>query len=164
MSWKEFIASLVSSLAWPSLIAFIFIKYKDQILQLVRTLKTLKAGDFELDFTKEVKELKEVAASNIEQDIFNNIPIKHMITKFWLQLEDAINSYATKNGISASQNILKTANELHERNLINNKDNYLISKLRKLRNEAVHSIDFNPEINAVIEYRDLVNDLLKKLK
>lgn len=168
MDWKTFIASIVSSLAWPGVLAFILIKNKGTILKLIQTLKTLKAGDFEFDFTKEVKELKEVEQSqfgNLDQDIFNqNIPTKYMITEFWMQLESALNLCANNNGINLKSNMQETINELNKLKIINNKDAYIITELRKLRNEAVHSIGFNPDKSSVLEYRYLVNNLLGKLK
>ena len=86
-----------------------------------------------------------------------------MITESWSLLEESINSCAIKKGIIIDSNILKTVNMLNQHHIINNKDNYLISKLRELKNEAEHSINFNPEIGAALEYKDLVNNLLKKL-
>ena len=66
MDWKTFIAEIISSLAWPALIAFILVKNKDQITRLIETLKTLKAGDFEFDFTNEIRELKEIEETDID--------------------------------------------------------------------------------------------------
>lgn len=167
MDWKTFIAEIISSLAWPALIAFILVKNKDQITRLIETLKTLKAGDFEFDFTNEIRELKEIEETDIDimdQDISKSrLPTKYMITELWLRLENGINDFAKKNDINPHPNVVRTLDKLDHSQVIDNKDKYIILELRKIRNEAVHSTTYNPDISDVLEYKSLVKNLLKKL-
>lgn len=58
MDWMQFVSSLVSSLAWPSVTVFILLTFKNQISKLIPLLQKLKIGALEADFSEELMEIK----------------------------------------------------------------------------------------------------------
>jgi len=83
MDWKQFIAEIVSSLAWPTLVIVILFIFKSEVAKIVQRLAHLKYKDLELDFEK-VKQ----QAENLHKEIMEEPPA--LKSPVFISLEDQI--------------------------------------------------------------------------
>ena len=60
MDWKHFIASLVSSLAWPALATVFLFMFRSELAKVVQRLAHLKYRDLELEFDKIQQQAQEI--------------------------------------------------------------------------------------------------------
>ena len=67
MGWMQFIADIVSSLAWPAVAAAFFVIFRSEAKKIIQRLAHLKYKDLELDFTK-VKEQAQLIHKEIPED------------------------------------------------------------------------------------------------
>jgi hypothetical protein len=65
MSWKEFIADIISSMVWPFVVLSIIFMFKSEFVKIIQRLAHLKYKDLELDF-EEVKQ----QAAELHKEIF----------------------------------------------------------------------------------------------
>ncbi len=52
MSWKQFVASIVSSLAWPTIVLVVLLVFRNELQKVIQGLAHFKYKDLELDFEK----------------------------------------------------------------------------------------------------------------
>ena len=83
MDWKQFIADLVSSLAWPTVGAIFLIMFRSELAKIVQRLAHLKYKDLELDFDK-VKQ----QAQELHQEVAREKPASK--SPIFTSLEDQI--------------------------------------------------------------------------
>ena len=178
MGWKAFIADVVRSLAWPLVVTLALWIFRDSIQRLVQRLAKLKHKDTEIEFENAIKEIQidfPVAprASNqptAESDTLYRlaeVSPRSAIIEAWRMLESA-----------ASQAILKSYPNLDNPRVINTpslmnllKGQVLTEKefrdfneLRRLRNTAAHSEDFDLRGKAVESYIDIALTMADALK
>lgn len=171
MDWKTFIASVISSLAWPGILAIVFIRYHSEILNLIRSLKTIKAGEVELSFNDGVQELQKIAEDlenkNLDEEKLSKI-LEHpreFVLGTWIKLEDSIRALAaSRTEIDHEERKVEYLTELLlDKKLLTKDEYYLIFKLRTLRNRAAHLADFEFDTSSVIEYEKLTDDISQRI-
>ncbi|HEX9983669.1 MAG TPA: hypothetical protein VGF69_10420 [Thermoanaerobaculia bacterium] len=59
MSWLEFIAAMASAVAWPLVVTFLGILFRQQIKLKLSQVKKIKAGDWEVEMGHELAEVRE---------------------------------------------------------------------------------------------------------
>jgi len=60
MDWKQFIAQIVSSTAWPVLVIVIILIFKRELAKIVQRLEHMKYKDLELEFNKVKQQAEEL--------------------------------------------------------------------------------------------------------
>jgi hypothetical protein len=166
VTWLEFsnslighIVSLVGYLAWPSVIVFVFWRYKDEFRQLVSYLSHVKIGNFEASFRQTISEISETLeadapeVSDVGVDDLDEYGLFEKVSSYsprgavldsWRELEVRISRKYSELGSEGRfpprRNLAKQA--LNDGTF--SQDQYdAFLKLRSLRNEAAHNIDFN---------------------
>ncbi len=64
MDWKEFVADIIKSLAWPTTALIALFLLKDRARELLSRLLKLKHKDTEIEFSKAMQEI-EVESSSL---------------------------------------------------------------------------------------------------
>ncbi len=83
MGWKQFIAEIVSNLAWPIVVVAVLFKFRSELAKIIQRLARLKYKDLELDFDK-VKQ----QAEELHKEILAEEP--SVKSPFFTSLEDQI--------------------------------------------------------------------------
>jgi uncharacterized protein YutE (UPF0331/DUF86 family) len=163
MDWLQFIASLIKSLAWPITIVFLVVFFRTSIRRAFLKLTRLKYKDLELDFGYELKQIeKEAKAIDIVPQPSRDIgPSKrdssHLLQEAaelaqrfpepavavaWQAIEDELMQAVMRLGISpdypAQNSAHKNAELLKAQGAIDERTIELLSRMRNLRNMAVH--------------------------
>jgi hypothetical protein len=66
MNTRSFIAQLVAELAWPITVLICILWLRPQLARLVSLIRKLKYSDVEIQFGREVADLKLAAAASIQ--------------------------------------------------------------------------------------------------
>lgn len=150
MGWKAFIASLVSSVAWPAVCAYLLWLMRDQLAQLAERIeeftlpggakaKFVKAIESNKDDTQELagettlpieldQERIKLAALSPEAAIIVSFKeIEHLL----LQIRDKL-------GLEARSNLRAVMSQLRQRGLVSEVASSVFERLRYARNEAAH--------------------------
>ncbi len=157
MNWKEFIAAIVDSLAWPAVVVIAFFLFRERLGALVAKLARLKYKDLELDFDKLKEQAKQIgdapsdsslpsdpAFASLEEQILNTIDTapSGSILLAWSAVEAAIASAVSRLAISAEspsyRSPLHNIDMLHNFSDLNKDSIRLLNEMRMLRNKVSH--------------------------
>ena len=173
MSDFEFVSSLVNSLAWPVSILIILISFKKYIIKIIPSIEKLKYKDFEVEFSKKMKELVDKSKKDIERlsfaedaanessenELFGLVDIspRSAILESWLLVETAASKALQKKDPEMIKKTymvapLRLGEYLKHNQLINESQLEVYNKLREIRNKAVHISEARFDIGEVIEY------------
>jgi hypothetical protein len=182
MTWLEFFASVLKSIAWPLAIIIIVFLLRNHIANLFPLLSKLKIKGFEIEFRKSLKELvhlrtialpdseslsdstNEKIESSIEK--IAEISPRAAIIEAWLNVEVAAAELIKKNGLLDKKYFTPydLRKNLLNKSTLNDDQLKIFQNLRDLRNKAVHIPDFNFKTNEVIEYVNLAMSFSRYLK
>jgi uncharacterized protein YutE (UPF0331/DUF86 family) len=182
MTTLQFIASLVSSLAWPVAAFGIAALFRSQIKALLNKLRTLSFGGAQADFTEKLDKLEvkaEVEPPNEEQPP-ELVPEPHNLTtrfdrlleispaaailESWNDVEEAAMQAAHFRGVTIdAQTLPRTPSILTKHGVIDSSTATMFSELRSLRNLAAHS---NKEISVTdaLRFQELASKVLRRLR
>lgn len=174
MSWLEFIAKIIDSLAWPASILFVLFLIRGELPMIARSLKKLKYKDLELEFEKSAQEIVEKAKLSLPETSKNiqlsgqsqnelidrlisisELAPRSAILEAWLVVEAAAVDIVKKKGISAFTSHpgpMRLRDYLVKGELLNKDQQVVFEQLRKLRNDAVHVADAEFTRKAVDDY------------
>ena len=174
MSWLEFFAKIIDSLAWPASILFVLYILRGELPAIARSLKKLRYKDLELEFEKSAQEIvektklslpeasKDVQLSGQSQDelidrlvLISELAPRSAILEAWLVVEAAAVKVAKKKGIStftSHPGPMRLRDYLVKGDLLNRDQQAIFEQLRNLRNEAVHVADAEFTRKAVDDY------------
>jgi hypothetical protein len=175
MDWLTFTATVISALAWPAFALFCVLMAAYRTPSLIRFIKTIRYGDIEIslqDARRDVEALRTergvVGAVTIDPDdkILRLAEIEPAvaIVEIWKKLEEKVTQLIQHNGL-----IRFTRPDLFVRHLaklgkISSTELELFGRLRKIRNESVHSRhEMSPTVAEVIEYHDFVDAFCQRL-
>ena len=87
MSWKEFVAEVLSSIAWPTVSIVILFMFRKDFAKIVQRLAHLKYKDLEIDFNK-VKQ----QAEKLHKEVLGEQPVPKspVLTSLEDQILDAV--------------------------------------------------------------------------
>tara|TARA_R110002073_G_scaffold209940_4_gene370475 strand:+ start:187 stop:750 length:564 start_codon:yes stop_codon:yes gene_type:complete len=182
MDWKEFFADIIGSIAWPSVVIYLAWLLKDKLGELLPRLKKLRHKDTELEFTESVSEL--VLESRAEQhaipasqlpklkDNFDflvklaEISPRSSILESFRTVESAafiavakaypeISQYEAKNPMRVF--------DLLRGKILNDAQLKQLQELRRLRNMAAHTEDFNLHGMPIESYIDIALTMANEL-
>lgn len=183
MDWKQFIASIVAHLAWPSVAIAVFVIFRLELRKIVERLAHLKYKDLELDFEK-VKQQAErlhVEFSKeprvIESPVFTSLEDQIMdaverapsaaILLAWSGLETAIASAVARLAISPEspsyRSPIHNIDTLRMNGRLSKKHESLLHEMRVLRNKVAHERDSILSISQeqALNYASAAIDLIR---
>ncbi len=158
MEWKQFIASLVSSLAWPAAVFLILFVFRSELTKIVGRLAHFKYKDLELEFEKvrqQAEELREelppeepasenpVVASLEDQilDAVERAPSAAILLA-WSALESTIASAVTRLAVSPEppsyRSPVHNIQMLTKHAGLPSRYAQLLDEMRMLRNKVAH--------------------------
>jgi len=183
MNLYAFIASLVSSLAWPALIAWlVWLLMRnghtlDGLVQAIRKyVKSVKVGSVELTLQDARKEAEEVAAEQGtslteqvpetgDEALLTQAAPAFMVLEIWKQLEAEIIQLQQHNGLVRFTSPASFMKLLWDRKKVTDSEYRLFMTLREIRNQVVHSRETQPITPAeVVEYRTFVATLIRRFE
>ncbi len=157
MGTLQFVAAVVSSLAWPSAVCAVAVALRRPFARLLPRLSHLKYKDLEAYFTNEISEIRaEAQAANLkapptsesgETDLFDEVNAVAEISPVaaiplaWTAIEREIIRTMERVGIPEDGRHLAGANIriLERAELIDRETANILNRLRSLRNEAAHA-------------------------
>ena len=184
MDWLTFFSSVTNSLAWPVTVIAIVWLLKDNISQIFPFIQKLKYKDFEVEFSKSIKELSEKSETAIEpaqeEDVeylispskqklylLAELSPRSAILESWLLVEMAAAEIIQNRGLVSKQRMmgpLKIGQYLRKAQVLSHDQVDMYNELRHLRNQAVHVADTSFNLDEVKEYIDLALSMAYQLK
>lgn len=173
MSILEFISSVINSLAWPIAIIIILVFFRKYIIKIIPSIEKFKYKDFEVEFTKTMKELMDNSRADIESlpskeneksiisedKLFGLLEIspRSAIIESWLLVETAASNALQKKDPEMTKKTymvapLRLGQYLNKYQIINGNQLNTYNKLREIRNKAVHIGDAQFNLSEVSEY------------
>jgi hypothetical protein len=163
MGALQFLASLISSLAWPITVTVLVFVLRVPLTRVLLTLTRLKYKDFELDFGRDLKRLEEDAkavgiapkdskaiapprrdslqlleeAARIAQE-FPEAAISIAWQAVEAELIAAVMRLAMSPDYPSYNSALKNAELLRDQNMIDTRTFEILNRMRVLRNAAIH--------------------------
>lgn len=177
------VAKILGSIAWPFAVVLISLWFKKELSDLLRRLKTFKAGGAEAAFAEGVavavdefvweappkEELPEVSAETFKEATENP---RGTILAAWLKVDSAVhrlfyqanlNITSLRPSSTRTRSSYQLMREIQKANLIDPNHIALFNDLRALRNQAAHDPDFNPPSEAVVQFVQLSEELTAAL-
>ncbi|HFD32537.1 MAG TPA: hypothetical protein ENJ28_07550 [Gammaproteobacteria bacterium] len=183
MDWLTFFSSIVNSLAWPVTVVVIIWLLKDNISRIFPFIQKFKYKDFEIEFSRSIRELSEKSESAIEHPPENleylvspskdklyllaEVSPRSAILEAWLLVEMAAVEVIKKQGLISKHRMmgpLKIGQYLRKAQVLNEEQLEIYNKLRHLRNQAVHVADTSFNLDEVKEYIDLALSMAYQLE
>lgn len=188
-SWDallDFFQNIVASTTWPLVTLVIALVYRKSILSALGKLKSLKIGDAEATFDREIKEVTESAKSlepapqNIAE--INNQRILELIdmaavsptgaiVEAWKDIDKTAHVLAESSGLPLSSNkkrpYFNIQDFLDKNNLLPKAEIDTYRNLRMIRNRAAHSTDEEVTVQQARQYvrvADRLVDAMNTLK
>ena len=191
IGWKEFIASMLSSIAWPSVLILIFISLKTQIVYLFNKIAHFKYKDLEVDFDRVKTHAEAIQANEFKPDeieeptlrndssVFNTLEEQILETAevspsaaillAWSSLEvalsTAVNRYQPNSGNIPSRSTLHNIETIEKSGELSKSHIKLINEMRVLRNKVSHESEILMSINQnqALDYARTAIDLINSL-
>jgi len=118
MDWKTFVSNLVESLAWPIGLIFIVWMLRGYLCRLLPFIERLKYKDFEVEFSRSVRELAEKSQTIAEpvppqeEGALGKLEVQRLyelaevsprvaIIEAWLQVENAAAEVIQRRGLTS---------------------------------------------------------------
>jgi hypothetical protein len=177
MSWLEFVASIIDSLAWPAVILAAAWMLKDRIALLIPHIAKLKYKDFELEL-KETKLISEATGDVFDQKsapeldrlcMIAEISPRSAIVESWILIEKAAaETVKARNaktpGAISSYSPMRLGEYLFKKELINEKQLIVFHNLRELRNKAVHLSEETIKTEEAVEYATMALSFIDQIE
>lgn len=185
MDALTFTAESIKALAWPTAVVLIALMVRKPVIQLLPFLRRLKYKEIELEFSKELAQLKsEVAASEpitsqkaappalstSSNRLLNiaSISTSAAILEAWSELESAsvavASSFWSQPPSDTFKNYSRLGEYLLQCKVIDEKQLTIFNKLRELRNKAAHAIDLNLSEGEARTYIELALSLIAHIR
>lgn len=170
MTVLEFVASLVSSLAWPSVVVIAIVLLRGPITILLPLLRRLKYKEIEVEFAETIRDLREDvdALPQVPGGAPLRVPEEEKLLKMaavspraavleaWRLLESEAKRTLADRGepIPADRPLTGPAlsRKLQAREVLDDASRETLDRLRHLRNQAAHADEFALDENLAREY------------
>jgi hypothetical protein len=186
MNWKQFIAEIVSSLAWPAVILAILFMFRSELAKIVQRLAHLKYKDIELDFEKVKQQAEELHKEVLEEEPPEKSPVftsledqvfdaverapSAAILLAWSGLETAIASVVARLAISPEPPSYRAP--MHNIEMLTKYGGLakshasLLNEMRMLRNKVAHERDSMLSITheQALNYANVAIDMIHHLE
>lgn len=184
MDWKMFFAQIIDSLAWPSVAVFVVFLLREKITDLLPRLKRFRHKETELEFTEGITELvqerqaqgiqnNEVEQTEEYQDQFSflarlaEISPRSAVLEAFRIVEAAAAKKAARTYPDLESRHAKSP--LHLQKLLKGEvlaknEFHQFDQLRRLRNEAAHTEEFDVKGMPVEAYIDIALSMASRLE
>jgi hypothetical protein len=186
MSWLQFIAELIKSLAWPATVLTLVILFRNQLGRILLKLTKLKYKDLELDFERELKlaekdakaidiapQRRSIAAAKTDsaallrqaEELAPNYPAPS-VSVAWQAVEYELKQVVTGLGITdnpADLSPFKLVGLLRRQDAIDTPTADLLDRMRYLRNLTAHR-EVSITTDNASEYLSLARGVVEKLR
>jgi len=169
MDWLTFIAEIIKATAWPIVLAFILITFREPLLKLIRSFadRPLEAKWGDKEFKAGVYDVKR-RSENLpvpQEDkrlfsIISKAPIspKSTIIEAWKNLEEMAISASD---VNANTPLADIRISLESAGILDDSQSTLFADLQKLRNEAEHSSVADLNVSTAIDYAEAAHRLAR---
>lgn len=185
MDALTFTAETIKALAWPTVVVLVALMVRKPVIELLPFLHRFKYKEIELEFSKEIAQLKsEVIAneptasqksvlpapSGSSNRLLNiaSISTSAAILEAWSELESASVAVASSFWAQPPSDTFKNYHKLGEYLLqckvIDETQLVVFNKLRELRNKAAHAINLNLSEEDARTYIDLATSLIAHIR
>lgn len=182
MDALTFISELVKSIAWPATTIILVLLLRKPVVELIPFLKRLRYKELEVEFSREVSELKAVEAAakergeepplssvgSIELLDLVSLSTSAAVMAAWWEVESAAvaaaSSFWRQSPSDAFRNMPKLGEYLLQCKVIDQKQLFVFNKLKQLRNKAAHAQDLNLSEGDAKYYVQLASDLAKHIR
>jgi hypothetical protein len=185
MDALTFTAEAIKALAWPTAVVLVALMVRKPVIELLPFLRRLKYKEIELEFSKELAQLKsEVTASEpttsnksapsatstSSNRLLNiaSISTSAAILEAWSELESAsvavASSFWSQPPSNAFRNYPKLGEYLLQCKVIDEKQLAVFNKLRELRNKAAHAVDLKLSEEEARTYIELATTLIAHIR
>lgn len=183
MDWLQFIASIISSLAWPAVVLTAIILLRQPLAELIPLLHRLKYKDFEVEFDREVRKLREEAVAALpplpisvpsrrpeETALLElaSVAPREAIIEAWLLVELSARRALETRGIKIEPDQPLTGPQLTwtlmDTGLIDKARRAIFDRLRMLRTQAVHAQKFAISEASALDYVELALEFARRLE
>jgi hypothetical protein len=183
MDWFQFTASVISSLAWPAVVLAVVILLRRPLAGLLPLLRRFKYKDLEVEFDREVRELRDEAAVALrplsaaappklpEQGSLlqlASVAPRAAVVEAWLLVESAARRAIEVRGVGreTEQPVSgpQLTRALMQTEALDNAARAVFDRLRMLRNQAGHSPHFAIGEESAREYAELALALVRRLE
>lgn len=180
----EFTAEVIKALAWPSAVVIAVILLRTEIANLLGRITKIKHKDSEIDLAEEVQaaansadkvlgsyakaglDSEQVRASRLAED-----SPRGAILDAWLSVEEAMTGYEKRHGIEYANSHAPPHQRIQniqwsdlDKSTLGQGLLQMLQKLRRIRNEAVHSSDAKITTETALEYASLAARVRAKLE
>jgi len=182
LDWLTFIAELIKTLAWPLTVLAILILLRKPLVGLIPLLQRIKYKDFELEFGRQVREVRAEANEELPPPQkpkamipqapdpileLARVSPRAAVTEAWRQVEAAALDAAQRNNVPLKYreavSPVRVIRALEKAEVVDPAPMAIFHDLRALRNQAAHAPEFALSTEAVIEYVDLARRLIEYL-
>ncbi len=185
MDTLTFTAEVIKALSWPTAVVLVAVMIRKPVIELLPFLRRLKYKEIELEFSKELAQLKSDikasepmtnqesarparSASNNRLLDIASISTSAAILEAWSELESASVAVASSFWMQPLGDTLKNYSKLGEYLLqckvIDEKQLVIFNKLRTLRNKAAHAVDLNLSEEEARTYIELATSLIEHMR
>lgn len=181
MDWKQFFASIIGSIAWPSAIIGILIIFRVQVGRLISQIRKIGAGGVNVELAEQVEIVRSAGQVVEAEQVVNPLSVElepatlqlakrfpvAAFTQSFKQLEGQILRIRSRmpEG-NPHRGLLEVLQQLHAKDYISSSVVELFLQLRKARNAAMHGKDeekLSPgEAVELIQQVKLLEDLLRR--
>lgn len=179
MTALEFIADLVSSLAWPASLVLIALIFREPLRNLIPLLRRLKYRELEIDFDRRLEDLGEVAEelepapeaaalppSTVAE--LAKVSPRSAVIESWRAVEHAAVDLAHERGVDLadhySRNPFRVIRALEKSQTISPSTSSAIHELRSLRNDAAHAPEFSLGPDSALAYDAMARRVISSLR
>ena len=182
MDWLAFVASVIGSLAWPSVLLIIFMLLRKPLYGLLPLLQKLKYKEIEVEFTRRVEEVSAEVVQELPAPVppvplggddsesvarLAEISPRAAVLESWRSVEAAALEAARRLGGDKFRDKTLTFHAIRfleqhpslDRGVIG-----LLRELRALRNDAAHAPDFALSKASALEYGVSCNRVVAYLR
>jgi len=187
MDTGDLVVRIVQAVAWPLAIIIIVFILRGPIGQAILTLSRLRYKDLEVEFNKALKDAESKAEElelpspedmrSVSEPAVSTSPYNALlemarrypraaITEAWRTVELSALEAANAQGIEVRGPKARrdAIHNLAERTQLGESTLHLYEKLRKIRNEAAHSVGFEVDPEEAVRYVDLALGLARRLQ
>jgi len=176
MDWKQFVAAIVSSSAWPVAAICIILILRAPLAKIIPRIRSFKYGELHVDLAEKLDEVKVAVAADVTKQPpptdpqpgvleLARIDPRSAVLSAWLEVERETLDLASKANIpSKGKTLISLANELHVAGLIDELAFTTFRKLRKIRNEAAHLTEIDVSFEEAVSMANLCQWLASRLK
>lgn len=169
----EALAKLLASIAWPAAAVIMVGFFRKELASLMARMRSFKAGSAEAEFSDDVNkaaaerlDTSDQQIPEIEIEVVRDAALdpRGTILNAWLKIEHAASRLYQLRFPSEPNRIVRFVgpsqiNDLVKANLISKDTAIFYRELQQMRNQATHELDFSPDLDSVVLYVKLANEL-----